>query len=170
MALKPCRECKTMVSDSAKTCPNCGISKPVKNRRSFLMSIIFLIVIFFIFVPKNNGGKSNSTPPKATAADELACKDDIKCWGEKNSAAADAYCEDAIEKLAKYSHRWTDGMLEPKFSHFRWLNKLESTITYVGDKIEFQNGFGAFQGYTYECDFNPSSGTVLDARAQPGRL
>jgi hypothetical protein len=28
MALKPCRECKVMVSTGAKTCPHCGVSSP----------------------------------------------------------------------------------------------------------------------------------------------
>ncbi len=28
MAMRPCRECKTQVSDKAKTCPHCGIDKP----------------------------------------------------------------------------------------------------------------------------------------------
>lgn len=29
MALKPCRECKQEVSTEAKTCPHCGVAKPV---------------------------------------------------------------------------------------------------------------------------------------------
>ncbi|MGZ5586800.1 MAG: zinc ribbon domain-containing protein, partial [Methylobacter sp.] len=28
--LKPCRECGHLVSKSARTCPNCGVSKPAK--------------------------------------------------------------------------------------------------------------------------------------------
>ncbi len=31
MAMAKCRECGAEVSDSAKTCPKCGISKPVKK-------------------------------------------------------------------------------------------------------------------------------------------
>ena len=31
MALKPCRECKNDVSDSAASCPHCGVAHPVAN-------------------------------------------------------------------------------------------------------------------------------------------
>lgn len=31
MALAKCRECGTEVSEEAKVCPKCGISKPVKK-------------------------------------------------------------------------------------------------------------------------------------------
>lgn len=84
--------------------------------------------------------------------------------------AAGVYCKDSVEKLAQYSSRWTDGTFETKFSHFRWLNEEQATITFIGDKIEFQNGFGAYQTHTYECEFDPESKTILDVRASPGRL
>nr|VFK35242.1 MAG: protein of unknown function (DUF4875) [Candidatus Kentron sp. MB]VFK77195.1 MAG: protein of unknown function (DUF4875) [Candidatus Kentron sp. MB] len=73
------------------------------------------------------------------------CQMDLRCWGDKHNITASVYCDDYVEKLAKYSHEWTDGMLEPKFSHFRWKDKSKDYITYIGDKIKFQNGFGAWQ-------------------------
>ncbi|BAU74370.1 hypothetical protein KF707C_26820 [Metapseudomonas furukawaii] len=73
-------------------------------------------------------------------------------------------------KLANYSARWTDGVLDTKFSHFRWLNQAQGTLTFIGDKIEFQNGFGAYQKHIYECDFNPAGDQVLSVRARPGQL
>ena len=39
MAMAKCRECGTEVSDSAKTCPKCGISRPVK-KKSILLKIL----------------------------------------------------------------------------------------------------------------------------------
>lgn len=84
--------------------------------------------------------------------------------------AASVYCKASVERLAKYTSRWTDGTFETKFSRFRWLNKEQGTLTYIGDKIEFQNGFGAFQKHIYECDFNPANNQILDVRARPGQL
>lgn len=61
-------------------------------------------------------------------------------------------------------------MLESKFSHFRWKNQGKGVMTFIGDEIQLQNGFGAWQNYAYECDYDPSSEQVLDVRAREGRL
>lgn len=103
-------------------------------------------------------------------AAEEACRQDIQCWGDKFSLAAASKCDDQVERLANFSSRWTDGFLEPKFSHFRWRDKDAGIVTYIGDKIEFQNGFGAWQGAVYECDFDTIFDQVLSVRAEPGRL
>lgn len=106
---------------------------------------------------------------EARAAEE-ACRQDIQCWGDKFNLAAAVKCDDEVERLAKFTSRWTDGMLEPKFSHFRWRDKDAGIVTYIGDKIEFQNGFGAWQGAVYECDFDTIYDQVLSVRAERGRL
>jgi len=69
-----------------------------------------------------------------------------------------------------HSVRWTDGALETKFSKFRWADKEAATLTMVGDKVEFQNGFGAFTPMIYACDLAADGKTVLAVRAQEGRL
>lgn len=101
---------------------------------------------------------------------EESCKKDLKCAGEMFSINASVVCDDKIEKLAKYDFQWTDGLLEPKFSHYRWSNQGKRAITYIGDKIKYQNGFGAWQYYTYECDFDIHNETVMEVRVSPGRL
>lgn len=103
-------------------------------------------------------------------AEEERCKEDLQCLGDKESLAAAIKCDDYIERLAKYDFEWTDGILAPKFSHFKWKDKKEHVLTYIGDKVKFQNGFGAWQYFSYECDFNTRAGQVVDARAYPGRL
>jgi len=117
-----------------------------------------------------SGGKSDKPDKKQVLADEAACRKSLQCAGDKYSISAGIYCKSQVERLAKYSSRWTDGTFEPKFSHFRWLNQEQGLITFIGDKIEFQNGFGAFQKHIYECDFNPANNQILDVRARPGRL
>jgi uncharacterized protein YgiM (DUF1202 family) len=101
--------------------------------------------------------------------EEARCRQDLGCWGEKKSSIAAVYCPREVEKLAKYQAEWTDGILEPKFSHYRWKDKGTGIITYIGDKVKFQNGFGAWQVYTYECDVDTINETPLYVRAQPGR-
>lgn len=57
-----------------------------------------------------------------------------------------------------------------KFASFRWQGKEKSALSYVGDKVEFQNGFGAYQAMNYTCDYDPVHKRVLGVWAKPGRL
>ena len=75
MAMAKCRECGTEVSDEAKVCPKCGISKPVK-KTSLIVKIlagIFGVAIFGNIVSGINGGSSSqassSTTPTAPTID-----------------------------------------------------------------------------------------------------
>ncbi|WP_299132689.1 hypothetical protein [uncultured Amaricoccus sp.] len=101
---------------------------------------------------------------------EATCRADLSCWGEEHARAAREQCPGEIERLAKYSARWTDGWLGVKFSHYRWSDKAAGVIAYLGDEIEFQNGFGAFQRHVYTCVYDPDADSVLEVQARPGRL
>lgn len=174
MALKPCKSCKHTVDASAKTCPSCGVANPGVTTGSAIGGGILLVIIIAVVVSMCSGGKGDEAAEKEAAQqkkiDEAACRKDLDCAGEAYGIAAGVYCKSPVERLAKYTSRWTDGTFDLKFTHFRWLNKEQGTLTFVGDKIEFQNGFGAFQKHIYECDFNPENKQVLDVRARPGQL
>jgi hypothetical protein len=46
MAISPCRECKQPVSTEAKTCPHCGIQRPIeKSLAGILFSLIGFLII-----------------------------------------------------------------------------------------------------------------------------
>jgi hypothetical protein len=175
MAMVKCKECKGDVSSKAKKCPHCGIDNPAVTKGQMLGGVLFLGIMCVALVTCMSGNESgsSSTPkksPEEIAAEEAKCRQDLQCWGSKHSISAAVYCDDQIEKLAKYSHEWTDGMLEPKISHFRWLDKEAGRVTFIGDKIKFQNGFGAWTNMVYECDFDPKTNTVFEVRAEAGRL
>jgi hypothetical protein len=99
-----------------------------------------------------------------------ACKRDINCWGEKALAIATIGCPENVERMAKYDYEWTDGLLDMKFSHYKWRDIDAGTVTVLGDKVKFQNGFGAWANMVYECDVNPSNGMIIDVRVSNGRL
>lgn len=170
MALKPCKSCKHEVDVTAKVCPHCGVKNPGVTAGQQAIGAVILLVIIAVTFSMCSGGKSDKPDKKQVQADEVACRKNLQCAGDKYSISAGIYCKSQVERLAKYSSRWTDGTFEPKFSHFRWLNQEQGLITFIGDKIEFQNGFGAFQKHIYECDFNPANNQILDVRARPGRL
>jgi hypothetical protein len=77
-------------------------------------------------------------------------------------------CQELIEKKAKHAFEWTDGVLEPKMSHYRWKDRRHGVVTFIGDKMRMQNGFGAWNPVTYECDFDGSN--VLGVRVQSDRM
>ena len=180
MALSNCKECKKEVSTKADRCPHCGVKNPTTKSSDVVIGVLALVVIVFFL------SKCSSTEPKTedkakavqkadedkalAAQKDAQCKGDLQCWGDHATVGAGVYCRDAIERLAKYSSKWTDGTFEPKFSHFRWLNKEKGTLTMIGDKIQFQNGFGAYQNHVYYCDYDPASNKILNVRAEPGRL
>lgn len=170
MALIKCKECGHDVSDKADACPNCGakVQKPAQQVGCGTIVGVVFLVGFLIAV---FSGSSSSDKGSGTAADSQECKkDDLQCLGDKGVIAAGVYCQDQIEKHAMHSVKWTDGTFETKFSRFRWKDKANGIITYIGDKAEFQNGFGAFTPVIYECDLGTDQKTVLDVRVTEGRL
>jgi hypothetical protein len=167
MPLIKCHECGNDVSTTAKTCPNCGatVKTQVDDKSTKMAILITGAVVLSAIMAAASCSESEKNP------DPAACKtDDLQCNGDKGSIAAGIYCDDAIEKLATYSVKWTDGVLEPKFSHFRWSNQEKGEITYIGDKAQFQNGFGAMQNVVYECDMAADRRTILDVRVRQGSL
>ncbi len=63
MTMAKCRECATEVSDEAKSCPKCGISKPVK-KTSMLVKILaglFGLAILSNIIGGMNGGSSSQS-------------------------------------------------------------------------------------------------------------
>jgi hypothetical protein len=198
MAIVKGKECTKDVSSKAKLCPHCGVTpQNVWALRFKRIAIAFLVLtIGVVILAKNqaandaelSAGESVTAQPvpemqpapelkpapaktaEDIAAELLACKKDIKCWGDQYNIEAASYCAHHIERLANYSFEWTDGWLEPKLSHFRWHDIGLGSVTYIGDKIKFQNGYGAWQNMIYECDYNPENEQVIDVRAEPGRI
>lgn len=179
MALVKCKECKKEVSSKAKLCPHCGIKNPAVGAKETLVGLVVVVVGVVMLAQcmggsnKGDADKVEATPketPEQIAAKEAACRSDLQCWGDKHAIAAKIACAPEIEKLAKFSHKWTDGMMDTKFPRFRWANKDHTAVTYLGDKIQFQNGFGAMQNHFYQCDYDPVAKQVVGVRAAPGRL
>ena len=100
------------------------------------------------------GTLTPSTTPTSIQTSQVSdadCRKTLRCWAEKHTADAAVRCREPVERLAKNNFEWTDGMFEPKSSHYRWRNEGTGEVTYIGDKIKYQNCFGAWTFYTYEC-------------------
>lgn len=169
MAMTTCKECKKEVSTSARSCPHCGTPNPAVGWKESALSVAAILIIGW-FIYNWAFGEKTEEELRQESEETEKCKQDIQCWGKRNHAEASVYCAQQVERLAKYSARWTDAALEPKFSTFAWLNKDNESITFFGDKIEFQNALGAYQTHVYECDFDTISKSIISVRAHPGRL
>lgn len=100
------------------------------------------------------------------AEENVVCRKDIQCWGEKAWKVAALQCTDLVEMFVKYDQEWTDGMQEPKFARFQRRDVQNGHGTVIGDKIKFQNGFGAWSHMIYECVVDPAQDLILDARVE----
>lgn len=168
MALIKCKECGNEVSTKAEACPKCGAKVPTDKVGC---GTVFGVVILTVIILSVFSSAFDSSSDHAANAEPATCGPaDLQCLGDKGTVSAGVYCADQVERMAKHSAKWLDGMLEPKFSHFRWRNQEKGEITYIGDKVQFQNGFGAFTNMIYECDMAADGKTILDIRVQEGRL
>ncbi len=143
-----------------------GLVKPSWVRLPNRLAVVWAVAVAFgMFVgggmllsPENGSTASSDRPPAPE-----------RTPAERGEVAALVRCPEHVERLAQFTSRWTDGMLEPKFSRSRNTTDPD-VVTYLGDKIEFQTGFGAWQPHVYECDLNVETESVIDVRATPGRL
>jgi hypothetical protein len=115
-------------------------------------------------------------PAPEPAPPKVECTlDDLQCLYNEHLVAATLACRPLVERRAKFQHEWTDGWLDQKFSGYfnnkqtKKRNK-PGVVTFVGDRVKFQNEFGAWQNMMYECDFHTRTKQVLAVRVAPGRL
>lgn len=107
---------------------------------------------------------------RIASANDAACGQNLKCIADKAWAEASVVCQNAVERDATYQFEWTDGLMERKFSHYRWSNANQRHVTFYGDKVKFQNGFGAWQNMIYYCDYDTKTKSVVGLRMTGGRL
>lgn len=111
-------------------------------------------------------------PEQTDAEKETMCRQDAQCFGKKNLTKAMTRCATAIEKQAKYSIKWMDEGLFSSIAlesfHTAGVGDLEKGILYLaGDRVQFENGFGAMQRMTYECAYDAEKMKVIEISVQP---
>lgn len=91
------------------------------------------------------------------------CLKDLDCVADKTDwwSGADVRCASHIEARASYSARWTEGFLEWKFDRVALQPPEYKTLRFTGNKVEFQNGFGAWRRMDYVCFYDPVDEAVI---------
>ncbi len=93
------------------------------------------------------------------AMEEAVCLGNATCFADKFRVDAMTRCQTAIENQARYKFEWMDGWLlwtARAFDDIR-ADTGKKLIYLMGNRIKFQNGFGAFQRMQYVCVFNAAS-------------
>ncbi len=114
------------------------------------------------------GGSAPAPVTRAAIPAEQDCSRYLRCAAQKAVREASLHCRLPIEQLAAFSAQWTEPGADSIFHDYNWLDERKGTITYLGNKVHFQNAGGAKMPVAYECDFDPATSQVLDARARVG--
>lgn len=160
MAMDVCKECGASVSTKAKTCPHCGAGSPTRTGEAARAGCVSVLIAFGLLIGFGDYGPTE----EQEEISKQRCGLSAKCWTDKHYVDATARCAMAVERSAKYDHEWTNGFAIPRFEATRSRAKGEGHISFGGDKARFQNGFGAWQNVSYECDYDPETQSLLDVR------
>ncbi len=77
MALIKCQECNGEVSDTAKSCPQCGaeVDKPASTTKVVVVGVVLLFLVGWVY---NAGSDSRAGPPPAPSAAQIANEAEFK--------------------------------------------------------------------------------------------
>lgn len=107
MGLKECRECGVKVSTEAKTCPHCGVNKPVSSNGILKWAILGISTIVIVALvsgtsekdkpvtPSNNIPRAAPEPKKLSPAEHLS---------EAKKALADGYKPDKNPEKTRWGN------------------------------------------------------------------
>ena len=172
--------------------PNGERDEFYKKHGKLIIIGVFLGGVFIIWVIIQSAGQDGSSsnwnprqqlspppPPPPTEAPRLSttqiaeqntqCLRNVDCIIENTSwlANADSKCKTHIENYARYDYKWTNGWIDPIFASVSTKPPDYKTALYIGDAVQFQNGFGAFQRMGYSCEFDPIGGEVITVVVAP---
>jgi len=115
--------------------------------------------------------KEAPSEPAVSQIAEPACSDERECAIEALRIPATVACRAAVEHRAQYDIRWEDGLLgEDTFTRAGWADETKTSVTFAGDAVSFQNGFGAFARVSYFCTVDRVSKAVVGLQIARGRL
>lgn len=137
--------------------------------------IVFLVIGIYVFhhfmsmpsheITDQNPAPKSTPTEEASVPDSLAVLNSAEALDNKYSGGALVCASDADEYLrsiAKYDFKWDDmHWYDMKFNSHLTTVKSPGVLTFVSDKAEIQNGFGAYQHIELYCDFDTQHTRVL---------
>lgn len=96
--------------------------------------------------------------------EKLRCLQDLDCIQDKQDwfIGGSLACAREVERLANWGFEWTNPWPSPKFDSIGLASA--QSFRLMGDRVRFQNGFGAWRQMQYTCWYQPLSDTVENVR------
>ena len=113
-----------------------------------VFSIVFSVIIFIIFLI--------FPAQKSITQEELEQYKHDPVWLITNyGSMARNQCSTAVENSAKNDFKWMSSDPIERFPKYYESNQgIPYEVVVLGDKVQYQNGFGAFIRMSYECMYN----------------
>ena len=145
--LVKCKDCDHEVSKRAKTCPNCGVSKPAVKSIGGAGSLLVIIIGAFVVIGMVAGDGSGSSGSYQKTPAQVAAEKARKVARDRETMAI-VIAEDAIEKQLK----------SPSTADFSGVRDTRSGRLEDGGPndwvvigyVDAQNGFGAMIRSNYQ--------------------
>lgn len=112
--------------------------------------------------------RSEATTRRKIDAD-AACVADFDCWANRHMRDANKACAPQIEQWAQYDFTWETTHPEARYTRAIMHNNGKQ-VSYLGDAIKFQNGFGNWVRASYSCTFEVATKAVVKLTVSEGRL
>lgn len=93
MAIENCRECDREVSSKAKTCPYCGISKPVHTTSPIMVIFLSMITVLVVMC------MMSKNEPRSSATKKLSIKERVELTCRKGVRGV-------VKNLGGSIHKW----------------------------------------------------------------
>lgn len=148
------------------------LTAAAKRSRGLWVAVILLLIglqIVMDLPPHPSASELQAIRAERILAEQKAaarCRADLKCTAEKYLDSIFSPCSRLIEQQARYLYKWKGS----RFTYFSWLDEKKPAIAYVGDGLQFQNGFGAWQNMRYACNVDLESNTIMKIIVSPGRF
>lgn len=164
--LRACRACSRPISAQAEACPHCGHPVRAAVAARALPGVLTLALVgvaaWSIF------WRDDPPAPAPAPAPEAECAPGQPCWPTRHQSAAMLACKPHIEARAKNQARWPHGYPEPVYAEA--LDDPAGGVVYLGDDVQFQNGFGAWTWYIYACHYDPTTRRAIRLEMAEGRI
>jgi len=112
---------------------------------------------------KANSLKDEMSRRAAQVRKDYDCNQNVQCVGAKIfTVEARAACIDGLERMAIYRHKWTDNWHEDRIIGYKWKDESKTIMQGIGNKLEIENGFGAWQQVAYACEVNAADSRLIN--------
>lgn len=108
--------------------------------------------------------------PKASNDIDLCSIPGANCSLNGAWQYAESVCPKLVERMAKYGFQWVEGLTVFKIEPRHEKTEKSHLVKFFGDKVKFQNGFGAWSNMVYVCTFDLSQRKIVDVNVFKGRL